>query len=125
MRISVSLDVPSLAAGLEFYGRALGFVEQSRPMPVLAFITAGEAHILLIEKPEGSFPFKGATVTRQYKRHWTPIHLDFSVPDAKAAKEAAEAAGALCEAWYDIPGRPRTAFMADPFGHGFCLIEET
>ena len=34
MRISVSLDVPSLQAGLDFYARALGFAEVSRPMPV-------------------------------------------------------------------------------------------
>jgi hypothetical protein len=22
-----------------------------------------------------------------------------------------------------VPGYPQAAFMADPFGHGFCLIE--
>ena len=124
MRISVSLDVPSLQAGLDFYGAALGFTEVSRPLPVLAFIEAGEARILLIEKPEGSLPFKGAQTSRHYQRHWTPIHLDFSVPDAEAARDRAVAAGGTCEAWWDIKGRPRTAFMADPFGHGFCLIED-
>jgi catechol 2,3-dioxygenase-like lactoylglutathione lyase family enzyme len=122
MRISVSLDVPSLAAGLDFYGKALGFAEVSRPMPTMANIASGEARILLIEKPEGSFPFPGAPEPRGYARHWTPVHLDFHVADAKAARESAEAAGATCEAWWDIPGRPRVAFMADPFGHGFCLI---
>ena len=123
MRLSVSVDVPSLQAGIDFYA-ALGFRVASRPMPVLAFLTAGEARLLLIEKAEGSAPFPGAGQGRTYARHWTPVHLDFHVADAAAARAAAEAAGARCEAWHDIPGRPRAAFMSDPFGHGFCLIEE-
>lgn len=123
MRLSVSLDVPALQAGIDFYA-ALGFTVASRPLPVLAFLTVGEARLLLIEKPEGSAPFPGAGETRRYTRHWTPVHLDFHVPDAAKARADAEAAGATCEAWHDSPGRPRAAFMSDPFGHGFCLIEE-
>ena len=124
MRLSVSLDVPSLERGTDFYGRAFGFAVIARPLPMLAGIEAGEARILLIEKAEGSAPYPGATETRRYERHWTPVHLDFHVPDAAAARDRAEAAGARCEAWHDNPGHPRAAFMADPFGHGFCLIED-
>lgn len=123
MRMSVSLDVPSLEAGLAFYGRTFGFQEISRPLPVLASIALGEARILLVEKPEGSFPFPDAKDPRSYRRHWTPVHLDFHVEDARAVRARAEAAGATCEAWHERPGRPPVAFMADPFGHGFCLIQ--
>lgn len=124
MRLSVSLDVPSLQAGIDFYAAAFGFAVTARPLPSLAVIVSGQARILLMEKPAGSKPFPGAEETRRYTRHWTPVHLDFHVPDAAKARADAEAAGATCEAWHEIPGRPRAAFMSDPFGHGFCLIEE-
>ena len=61
--------------------------------------------------------------TRRYQRHWSPIHPDFVVPDIAAAIERATAAGAVqegetCDAPYG-----QLAMFADPFGHGFCLIE--
>lgn len=64
-----------------------------------------------------------AAQTRDYRRHWTPVHLDFVVPDLAAALARARDAGATLE------GEPRTAnwgriaTLADPFGHGFCLLE--
>ena len=60
---------------------------------------------------------------RSYRRHWTPVHLDFVVTDLDAAVERAVAAGAVLEA--PTVGRTwgRIAMFADPFGHGFCLLE--
>ena len=59
---------------------------------------------------------------RDYERHWTPLHLDWVVDDIAAALARAVAAGATLEQ----PVRERhwghIAVLADPFGHGFCLI---
>jgi hypothetical protein len=32
-------------------------------------------------------------------------------------------AGGTVEQEFDVEGRPKTAFCADPFGNGFCLME--
>ena len=51
------------------------------------------------------------------------MHLDFLVPDVDAAVERAVNAGAKV----DEPAQDRDwgciAILADPFGHGFCLLQ--
>ena len=121
MRIAVSVDVPDLDAGLAFYA-ALGFAETGRPGPGMVLVACGEARLLLLERDEGTRPFRDAPEKRRYAPHWTPVHLDLHVEDAAALRDGAVQAGAICEAWYDLPGRPKVAMMRDPFGHGFCLI---
>jgi len=44
-------------------------------------LTAGGHELYLILRPEGSTPFLAATEGRSFARHWTPVHLDFSVED--------------------------------------------
>lgn len=77
----------------------------------------------LLQKAEGSTAFPNGSATRNYSRHWTPVHLDITVTDIEAMQQRALAAGARAES--DIRTAPygKIALMADPFGHGFCLIE--
>jgi lactoylglutathione lyase len=63
------------------------------------------------------------TATRDYARHWTPVHTDFVVADLSAAIARAEAAGAVREGSVRTARWGRIATLADPFGNGFCLIE--
>ena len=79
--------------------------------------------IYLLAKAEGSPAFRSAGETRRYARHWTPVHLDFVVPDIEAAVAAALAAGATREGETATHAWGRIALLADPFGHGLCLIE--
>ena len=51
------------------------------------------------------------------------MHLDFVVPNIEAAVARARAAGASIEGAVQTHPWGRIALMADPFGHGFCLIE--
>jgi predicted enzyme related to lactoylglutathione lyase len=51
------------------------------------------------------------------------VHLDFVVADLDAALERAERAGAAREGDVRTARWGRIATLADPFGHGFCLIE--
>jgi predicted enzyme related to lactoylglutathione lyase len=59
---------------------------------------------------------------RHYARHWTPVHLDFVVADLDAAVGTAVSAGATVEGEPATHAWGRIAHLADPFGHGLCLI---
>ena len=122
MNVSVSIDVPTLADGIRFYGEVFGFTESSRPHEGYAILMAGGARIGLLAKPAGTLPAKDCTDVRRYDRHWTPVHMDFNVDDFDLVLEKALAAGAKSEQIHKIPGYPSVAFCSDPFGHGFCII---
>jgi predicted enzyme related to lactoylglutathione lyase len=51
------------------------------------------------------------------------VHLDFVVLEIVPAVARAQAAGARLEGDIRTHDWGRIAVMADPFGHGFCLIE--
>jgi predicted enzyme related to lactoylglutathione lyase len=122
MKVTVSIDVPSLDAGMKFFGDAFGFSEASRPHPGYALLSAGEATIGLVAKPAGSHPAKGSDDVRRYERHWTPVHIDFRVEDFEATLAKALDAGAKTEQVHRVAGYPPVAFCSDPFGHGFCIV---
>jgi predicted enzyme related to lactoylglutathione lyase len=121
--VSISVDVPSIAEGVRFYGGAFGFSKSSEPMPGVAVLHAGSVELCLLEKSAGSKASVGTVETRHYARHWTPVHLDFHVDDLKATLANALAAGAKQEQIFENPEHGSVAFCSDPFGHGFCLIE--
>jgi predicted enzyme related to lactoylglutathione lyase len=51
------------------------------------------------------------------------VHLDFVVADLEAAVARATAAGARLERPIVSRAWGRMANLADPFGHGLCLLE--
>ena len=122
MKVTVSVDVPSIDEGLVFFGEVFGFKEASRPHPGYAVLTAGEAMIGLLAKPAGSSPAPGSGDIRRYERHWTPIHVDYRVEDFEGTLERALANGAKAEQVHRVSGYPPVAFCSDPFGHGFCIV---
>ncbi len=63
------------------------------------------------------------TQMRNYARHWTPVHLDFVVADDDAALPVATRAGDTFEAQAETHAWVRIAHLADPFGHGICLVQ--
>ena len=81
------------------------------------------APIYLLVKAPGSTPIPGASHARDYHRHWTPVHLDFAVTDLDAAVVGVLAAGGTKEGPIQDHVWGRMALMADPFGHGLCLLE--
>jgi uncharacterized glyoxalase superfamily protein PhnB len=60
---------------------------------------------------------------RRYSRHWTPVHPDIVVENVDAAVKQAVAAGAKLEVPAADAAYGRIAMLADPFGHGFCLLQ--
>jgi hypothetical protein len=75
----------------------------------------------LLQKPADSHV--AANDRRHYDRHWTPVHFDVVVDDVDAALARALAAGALAETEIRTESWGRIVVVADPFGHGLCLIE--
>jgi predicted enzyme related to lactoylglutathione lyase len=119
----LNVDVPDMAAGIAFYTSALGLEVGRRFDEDFVELLGSDAPIYLLRKEAGTRIGPASDDTRRYTRHWSPIHPDFVVDDMAAAISRAVAAGAVqegatCEAPYG-----RLAMFADPFGHGFCLIE--
>ena len=119
--ILINIDVDDLDRATRFYTAALPLRVARRLGGGAVELLGGSAPIYLLAKAEGSEGAPGAP--RSYRRHWTPVHLDFVVPDLDAAVDRAVAAGATLEAPTVARAWGRIAMFADPFGHGFCLLE--
>jgi catechol 2,3-dioxygenase-like lactoylglutathione lyase family enzyme len=122
-QLLVNVDVPDLARAERFYTAALGLTVGRRFGDAAVELLGAAAPIYLLASPAGSSPFSGATETRRYERHWTPIHLDFAVGDLDAALARAEAAGARRDLAVRQHAWGRLAVLSDPFGHGLCLLQ--
>jgi catechol 2,3-dioxygenase-like lactoylglutathione lyase family enzyme len=122
MSLLINVDVSDLKDAQRFYTEALG-LRPGRRLGDAQEMLGAEVPIYLLQREEGSEPFPHAPNVRTFGPHWTPVHLDFSVPDIKAATRTAEAAGARREGHITEHSWGKLALMRDPFGNGFCLIE--
>ncbi|WP_445393221.1 VOC family protein [Stenotrophomonas pavanii] len=118
----VNLDVPDLAAAETFYVGAFGLRIGRRLGPEAVELLGGPTPLYLLQNEAGSTTTEDGDV-RDYERHWTPLHLDWVVDDIDAALARAVAAGATLEQSVRERRWGRIAVLADPFGHGFCLIQ--
>ena len=119
----LNIDVPDMAAAEAFYTQALGLRVGRRFDTDFVELLGASVPIYLLKKDAGTSIAPAGGDTRRYARHWSPIHPDFLVEDMDEAIARVVAAGAVqegetCDAPYG-----RLAMFADPFGHGFCLIE--
>jgi uncharacterized glyoxalase superfamily protein PhnB len=123
VQIVINLDVPDLQAAQAFYTAAFGFRVGRRLGASTLELLGGAVPLYLLEKTAGSQASAGASAQRTYERHWTPVHLDLVVRDVVRARERALAAGARAEGEISQHVWGHMAMLADPFGHGVCLIE--
>jgi predicted enzyme related to lactoylglutathione lyase len=123
MDILVNIDVNDLAGATAFYCDAFDLQVGRSFGDGGVELVGGSSAIYLLVKPEGSSPSRFTGQTRTYARHWSPVHLDFVVPDIDAAVTKALAAGATLEQAVKTANWGKLALMADPFGHGFCLVQ--
>jgi len=124
MHLLVNIDVNNLERAIEFYRTAFDLHPGRRLFDgAVAEMRGASSTIYLLTKPEGTAPCHGASCVRDYHRHWTPVHLDFEVPDVASAVERALAAGARLESELRSFSWGRLAMLSDPFGHGFCLVQ--
>lgn len=126
MQLVVNIDVDDLEKAIDFYSRALGLRLSRRLFDgSVAEMTGASSTIHLLFKSAGSSPYRSASVRRDYDRHWTPVHLDFTVNDIAAAVQRALSAGALLDGEIQSYRWGHLATLSDPFGHGFCLLQFT
>ncbi|MCF3469864.1 MULTISPECIES: VOC family protein [Stenotrophomonas maltophilia group] len=118
----VNIDVPDLAAAEAFYLAAFGLRIGRRLGTGAVELLGGPTPLYLLQNEAGSAATEDGDV-RVYERHWTPLHLDWVVEDIDAALMRAVAAGAMLEQPVRERRWGRIAVLADPFGHGFCLIQ--
>lgn len=121
MDLLVNIDVPDLAAAERFYSEAFGLRPVRRFGDEGVEMAGWPVRLYLLEKAAGS---TGAgDDLRRYERHWTPVHLDVAVDDLETALERALEAGAAAETEVRVARWGKIVVLADPFGHGLCLIE--
>ena len=119
----LNIDVPDVEAGIAFYTAALGLKAGRRFDADFVELTGADAPIYLLGKDAGTSIGPAGGDVRRYERHWSPIHPDFVVDDMDEAIARAVAAGAVQEGETRDATYGRLAMFADPFGHGFCLIQ--
>jgi predicted enzyme related to lactoylglutathione lyase len=119
----VNIDVDDLSKAIDFYRKGVG-LRVGRHFGALGVEMLGTTSaIYLLVKPEGTRPSTNADDLRRYRRHWTPVHLDFVVSELEAAVSRAVEAGTAIERAIQTHKWGRIAHLADPFGHGICFIE--
>jgi predicted enzyme related to lactoylglutathione lyase len=119
----VNIDVDDLKKAVQFYCAALDLTVGRRFGYDAVELLGANAPIYLLAKPNGTVASASSRHLRSYARHWTPIHLDFVVDNIEAAVDKARNAGARLEGNVRSNSWGKIAMLADPFGHGICLLE--
>ena len=118
------IDVDDLDKAIAFYRDALGLTPGRRLGADWVEMLGAQSPIDLLANPAGSACCAGAQAPqRDYRRHWTPVHLDFVVDDVETAVARLTAAGGRLDREIQDRVWGRMANIADPFGNGFCLLE--
>lgn len=120
MTVLLNIDVPDVELASTFYTAAFGLTVGRRFGSDFVELLGWPAPVYLLTKPAGTLGAGGDR--RRYDRHWTPLHIDVVVDDVDAAVTRAVSAGAMLEAAARDTPYGRIAMLADPFGHGFCLL---
>jgi predicted enzyme related to lactoylglutathione lyase len=123
LQLLANIDVDDLTRAIEFYCSALELKVGRRFGQSGVELIGASCPIYLLQKAPGSLVSLTSSQKRDYSRHWTPMHLDFVVPQIDPILARATMAGARLEGEVETHVWGRIAVLADPFGHGFCLIE--
>ncbi len=117
------IEVAELERGITFYCDGLGLSLKRRLGPNWVELDGANLPIFLLGDRPAMADLGGKRVHRSFARHWTPVHLDFVVPDLDAAVVRLTGLGASLDRPVQSREYGRIANMADPFGNGFDLIE--
>lgn len=119
----INIDVDDLAKATQFYCKAFDLRIGRRFGSDAVELLGATSPIYLLAKPNGTVASPTSRHLRSYARHWTPVHLDFVVEEIEGALDRARNAGARLESPLRTNNWGKIAMLADPFGHGICLIE--
>jgi catechol 2,3-dioxygenase-like lactoylglutathione lyase family enzyme len=113
MSFDLCIDVDDVARAVRFYADGIGF-ELVKQEAAWAQLKAG-GHTVWIMKIDAG---RQGPISRDYSRHWTPLHLDIKVADMESAIARAVAAGGKLES----RPKPELANFSDPAGNGVDLV---
>ena len=117
------IEVTTLERGLAFYADGLGLTLKRRYSPSWVELAGANLPIFLLAGRPAIADLGTTQAPRDYARHWTPVHLDFIVPDLDAMIARLGVHGGTLDRPPKTREYGRIANMADPFGNGFDLIE--
>ena len=121
MHLLINIDVPDLPAAEALYTQAFGLSAGRRFGDGGVELLGAQAPIYLLQNAAGSIA--AADMPRDYTRHWTPVHLDVVVDSLEPALDRALRAGLMQEADIREANWGRIVRLADPWGHGWCLLQ--
>lgn len=119
----INIDVDDMSRALAFYTRAFGLTVGRKFDAEFVELLGGAVPLYLLVKQSGSNATPRNGERRSYHRHWTPVHIDWVVDDLPPAIQRAQEAGAVLESGISEHEYGSLALLADPFGHGFCLLQ--
>ena len=117
------IEVTDVERGIGFYCDGLGLSVARRLSPTWIELTGANLPLFLLANRPPIADLGRKKAPRSYDRHWTPVHLDFVVEDLDAAVSRLLTLGASLDREIATREYGRIAYMADPFGNGFDLIE--
>jgi len=123
IEVHAYIDVADLERGIAFYCGGLGLSLKRRLSPSWVELDGANLPVFLLGNRSPAADLGGTQIQRDFARHWTPVHLDFIVPDLDAAVARLTGLGATLDRSVQQREYGRLANMADPFGNGFDLIE--
>ena len=123
IEVHAYIDVADLERGIAFYCGGLGLSLKRRLSPSWVELDGANLPVFLLGNRSPAADLGGTQIQRDFARHWTPMHLDFIVPDLDAAVARLTGLGATLDRPIRLAEYGRMANMADPFGNGFDLIE--
>lgn len=123
LEVHAYIEVADLHRGISFYCDGLGLTLKRRLSPSWVELSGANLPVFLLGNRPAVAELGATRVPRSFERHWTPVHLDFIVPDLDAAVARLVGLGATLDRPIQTAEYGRMANMADPFGNGFDLIE--
>jgi predicted enzyme related to lactoylglutathione lyase len=117
MEFSICIDVDDVDRAVVFYGRGLGLTVVEAH-PDWAHVKLGAQTFWIMKSAAGA----QGQISRDFRRHWTPVHLDFTVDDIEAAVKRAIDAGGKLEGKVQHGAKGSLANMVDPSGNGVDLV---
>ena len=123
LMVHAYIEVTDPTCGLAFYCDGLGLSLKRQLGPRWFELAGANIPIFLLANQPELADLGSRNVKRSYERHWTPVHLDFIVEDLDSVAARLTRLGGTHDRPVEQRPYGRIAYMADPFGNGFDLIE--
>lgn len=106
LTVHAYIEVTDLARAIEFYCGGLGLTPKRQLGPRWVELAGANLPIFLLADRPAVAELGAAKMSRDFGRHWTPVHLDFIVTDLDGV------VGRLCGLGATLDVRCRSANMA-------------